>query len=135
MTTLCQSMVTIANNRCPSLLHKAEFLKLTFVKAFTNFAKCRAIYDSGKALCDDDISELGMYTHSIKYHCILSCFTHVHRGADRQVYGAVQGLLSCCHCHPQAAHDGGSYSALPQKVESRPWVSWGARGRVNSCPV
>ena len=86
VTTLCQSMVTIANTRCPALLHQAEFLQLTFTKAFNNFAKCRSIYDSGKALSDDNISELGMYStfnnRKRKYHCMLSSFTQRSRSTS-----------------------------------------------------
>lgn len=59
--TLCESVVTTANTRCPELLHKAEFIKKNFVKVFALFGATRDIYDSAKVLSDGDIAELGKY--------------------------------------------------------------------------
>lgn len=52
-------MVNVATERCPALTPKANFLRCTFEKAFTYFSKCRKIYDSGKILSDEEISDLG----------------------------------------------------------------------------
>lgn len=60
MKTLCQSVVMLVRERCPSLVPKAEFLDKTFQKAFTYFADCRTLYDSGTSLSETLILQLGM---------------------------------------------------------------------------
>ncbi len=50
--TLCESVVTTATNRCPALVHKAEFVRKTFEKIFNHFSQCRAVYDSSRILDD-----------------------------------------------------------------------------------
>ena len=60
MKTLCETVVTTANARCPGLVHKAEFARKTFEKVFNLFAQCRKVYDTSKVLDDGDISTLGM---------------------------------------------------------------------------
>lgn len=58
---MCESVVTTAQNRCPPLIHKAKFVQVTFQKGFRLFAATREIYDSGRALTDTDITDLGKY--------------------------------------------------------------------------
>ena len=55
---LCKSVVDLAKERCPQLVHKAEFIEKTFLKAFTLFAQCRKIYDSGKVIKENTAKEL-----------------------------------------------------------------------------
>lgn len=60
MKTLCQSVLSVANERCPALIHKATFYQKIFEKAFKYFSDCREIYDSAKILDEGKISDLGM---------------------------------------------------------------------------
>jgi hypothetical protein len=59
LKTLCKAAPELAKNRCPELLPKAEFLEKTFMKIFTLFGKCHAVYDTAKPLSASEISQLG----------------------------------------------------------------------------
>lgn len=57
--SLCESVPSLAKERCPQLLHKAEFVCHTFKKAFNLFGNCHRLYDSGGKLTEEDITDLG----------------------------------------------------------------------------
>ena len=57
-TTLCQSIVEVAQHHCPAMLHQTQEIAQKFTKLFQLFRDCHAIYDS-KAVTDDDIIQLG----------------------------------------------------------------------------
>ena len=57
--TLCESVPALANQRCSQLVHKAQFISITFQKAFTLFGRCHSSYDNGKEFSDNDIAALG----------------------------------------------------------------------------
>ena len=57
--TLCESVPALANQRCSQLVHNAQFINITFQKAFTLFGRCHSSYDNGKELSDNDIAALG----------------------------------------------------------------------------
>ena len=59
ISTLCNSVVELAQDRCSQLLPKAQFIQKTFTKAFSYFARCHSIYDSSRVLEEKEIDELG----------------------------------------------------------------------------
>ena len=58
ITTLCQSVVSIAARECPSLSGAARDLAAQFTATFTLFGACHRLY-SGKILSEEDIIALG----------------------------------------------------------------------------
>lgn len=56
---LCQSVPTLAQERCPQLVPHAQYVCKTFQKAFTLFGQCHSVYDSGGILSDTDIAAVG----------------------------------------------------------------------------
>ena len=73
--TLCQSVIDVATERYPVLTPKANFLNNTFTKAFTYFANCRHIYDSGKILSDEEILELRKHYNALVTNLTLTICT------------------------------------------------------------
>lgn len=57
-TTLCESIVEVAQHHCPTMLHQTQEIARKFSNVFRLFRDCHAIYD-GKTVTDDDIVELG----------------------------------------------------------------------------
>ena len=59
ITTLCQSIVELANTQCPSLVPEAIALGEKFKEVFKLFAKCHHIYDKNY-VTDAEVTQLGM---------------------------------------------------------------------------
>ena len=57
--TICKAIIDTAERICPTLSTQAEKVCRNFTQAFTTFAKCHNIYDSGDQLPEDDIHTLG----------------------------------------------------------------------------
>ena len=56
---LCQAVVTEAERICPELVPQAKSLSDKFQEAFTLFARCHNLYNSG-AMSEENIETLGM---------------------------------------------------------------------------
>ena len=56
---LCQAVVTEAECICPELVPQAKSLSDKFQEAFTLFARCHNLYNSG-AMSEENIETLGM---------------------------------------------------------------------------
>ena len=70
MKTLYDSVLDLAKERCTELIPNAEFVCITFTKAFKLFARCHSLYDSAKELSDADLSGLGMIRKHVRLKCI-----------------------------------------------------------------
>jgi len=58
LSTLCHSVVLVAQNHCPATLHKALVIEAQFKKVLSLFHDCHQLYD-GNAITDDNIDKLG----------------------------------------------------------------------------
>ncbi len=68
---LCSTLVTVAEEKCPTLLPKARAAYIKFAKAFTLFSECHKIYN-GREVNDEDIKQLGKYSIQSTCDCTLN---------------------------------------------------------------
>lgn len=59
ITTLCQSIVSLAQRVCPAFVPEATLLRDKFKKLFQLFACCHNIYDKNY-VTDSEVTSLGM---------------------------------------------------------------------------
>lgn len=62
--TMCASMLTLAQARCPSLVAEATTLFTKFKELFRLFALCHKVYDSNY-VTDENISALGRLLNTL----------------------------------------------------------------------
>ena len=62
--TLCSAPISIAQQRCSTLIDEAEAIRDRFVMAFELFASCDSIYD-GKHVDASTVKELSMSITSL----------------------------------------------------------------------